>query len=135
MGLVMKIGEKPLHLVYIHTPIGRVHLFIRLLIHIYIHINTRICRTKMVERNPNFTFIFKNETERGHAHSMNILMERVKTEYFVYIEDDWEYRFNRYIYMHTCMHALTHQYKRIYTHTQGSHVLRAVLVRGERNIR
>ena len=58
-------------------------------------------RIKMRSRNPNFKFIFKNESQKGHAHSMNILVEHVKTEYFIYIEDDWQYRgmmpFSQYI--------------------------------------
>ena len=49
-------------------------------------------RTKMMERNPTFKFIFKTNDEKGHAQSMNILMDHVSTKYFVYIEDDWEYR-------------------------------------------
>ena len=58
-------------------------------------------RIKMRSRNPNFKFIFKNESQKGHAHSMNILVEHVKTEYFIYVEDDWQYRgmmpFSQYI--------------------------------------
>ena len=46
----------------------------------------------MMERNPTFKFIFKTNDEKGHAQSMNILMDHVSTKYFVYIEDDWEYR-------------------------------------------
>jgi hypothetical protein len=46
-------------------------------------------RTKMKERYPFFTFIFKKESEKGHAKSMNMLLNFVKTDYVIHFEDDW----------------------------------------------
>lgn len=46
-------------------------------------------RDVMLRNYPLFTFIFKSSHQRGHGRSMNILMNAVKTKYFIYIEDDW----------------------------------------------
>ena len=47
-------------------------------------------RSRMLNRNPSFEFVFKTQLERGHAVSMNILLSKLNTRYFIYIEDDWE---------------------------------------------
>jgi GR25 family glycosyltransferase involved in LPS biosynthesis len=48
-------------------------------------------RNKMQELYPFFTFVFKEKENKGHARSMNIIRERVKTPYLLHIEDDWEF--------------------------------------------
>jgi protein O-GlcNAc transferase len=48
-------------------------------------------RAKMLDKFPEFTFVFKSHSQRGHAKSMNILMSLVKTRYVFYLEDDWEF--------------------------------------------
>ena len=54
-------------------------------------------RAVMLSTFPGYTFIFKSSDQRGHAHSMNILVSeflayssRAKRPcYFMYLEDDW----------------------------------------------
>ena len=46
-------------------------------------------REKMRERYPFFTFIMKNENDKGHAKSMNKIWEIVDTDYIFHFEDDW----------------------------------------------
>ena len=54
-------------------------------------------RAVMLSTFPGYTFIFKSSDQRGHAHSMNILVveflaysSRAKHPcYFMYLEDDW----------------------------------------------
>ena len=46
-------------------------------------------RAVMVSSFPDFTFIMKEEGERGHAKSMNVIMDSVKTRFLMYVEDDW----------------------------------------------
>jgi hypothetical protein len=46
-------------------------------------------REQMMIMYPNFTYIFKNKTEVGHANSLNKLFKLIKTRYFLYLEDDW----------------------------------------------
>lgn len=48
-------------------------------------------RTRMKEKYPFFTFYFKTEAEKGHAKSMNIIMDHVQTPYLLHLEDDWEF--------------------------------------------
>lgn len=40
---------------------------------------------------PFITWICKDETNKGHAKSMNILLETIKTPYFFHVEDDFEW--------------------------------------------
>lgn len=46
-------------------------------------------REAMMEAYPFFTYIMKNESEKGHPKSMNIIMDSVKTKYNIHFEDDW----------------------------------------------
>jgi GR25 family glycosyltransferase involved in LPS biosynthesis len=48
-------------------------------------------RNIMKNLYPFITFIFKNENEKGHAKSMNIIRNIVKTKYLFHLEDDWEF--------------------------------------------
>lgn len=46
-------------------------------------------RKIMVEKYPFFEYVFKNENEKGHAKSMNMIWDMVDTEYILHFEDDW----------------------------------------------
>lgn len=46
-------------------------------------------RKVMMEKYPFFQFIFKKEDEKGHAQSLNIILDVVKTKYVILFEDDW----------------------------------------------
>lgn len=46
-------------------------------------------RIEMMTSYPSFTFIFQSSEERGHSNSLNRLFRLVKTQYFLYLEDDW----------------------------------------------
>ena len=46
-------------------------------------------RAEMIKLYPFFNFYMKNEKNKGHAKSMNILLDIVKTDYVVHFEDDW----------------------------------------------
>lgn len=48
-------------------------------------------RQRMQQRYPFFDFIFKEEQDKGHARSMNLLREEVLTPYWLHLEDDWEF--------------------------------------------
>ena len=48
-------------------------------------------KIKMKTLFPFITFIFKNEKEKGHCKSMNMILKQVKTKYIFNIEDDWEF--------------------------------------------
>ena len=50
-------------------------------------------RNQMKEEFPFITYIYKDETNKGHARSLNILMDMIKTPYVMNIEDDWEFFF------------------------------------------
>ena len=52
-----------------------------------------IDRQKMEVLYPFFKFIFKNKTkeEKGHANSMNIIKNNVKTPYIFHMEDDFKF--------------------------------------------
>ncbi len=52
-------------------------------------------RKIMKEKYPFFTFIFKGEDEKGHARSMNLIRQKVKTPYLCHLEDDWEFFISR----------------------------------------
>ena len=47
-------------------------------------------RNIMKERYPFFTFIYKTVETKGHAKSMNILWDTIKTDYVFHFEDDWK---------------------------------------------
>ena len=48
-------------------------------------------RARMKEIYPFIEFIFKNEDDKGHARSMNILLEAVTTPWWLHLEDDWHF--------------------------------------------
>ena len=45
----------------------------------------------MRERYPFFEYITKEPSQRGHAHSMNRLLQEVATPYWLHLEDDWDF--------------------------------------------
>jgi len=48
-------------------------------------------RARMQALYPFFEFVWKPATDRGHASSMNRLLELVDTPYWLHLEDDWEF--------------------------------------------
>ena len=48
-------------------------------------------RELMQQRYPFFEFIFKDESDRGHAKSMNRLLATVDSDYWLHFEDDWQF--------------------------------------------
>ena len=46
-------------------------------------------RARMQTLYPFFEFIFKDSAQKGHARSMNLILEQVKTPYWLHLEDDW----------------------------------------------
>ena len=48
-------------------------------------------RAAMAERYPFFEFIWKDNTNKGHARSMEILRAEVSSPYWMHLEDDWEF--------------------------------------------
>jgi hypothetical protein len=46
-------------------------------------------RDIMKREYPFFEFILKNKEEKGHAKSMNILFDKIKSPYVIHFEDDW----------------------------------------------
>jgi GR25 family glycosyltransferase involved in LPS biosynthesis/tetratricopeptide (TPR) repeat protein len=48
-------------------------------------------REKMKTLYPFFEFYFKNEKEKGHAKSMNIIRTKVTSPFILHMEDDWKF--------------------------------------------
>ncbi|MEP6701696.1 MAG: glycosyltransferase, partial [Betaproteobacteria bacterium] len=46
---------------------------------------------RLVQRYPFFEFICKTRANKGHARSMNILLETIATPYWLHLEDDWHF--------------------------------------------
>ena len=49
-------------------------------------------RKNMIEQYPYFEYYFKNESEKGHLNSMNIIWDKLnelKPKYWLHMEDDW----------------------------------------------
>lgn len=46
-------------------------------------------REEMRNLYPFFTWIMKTPEQKGHMQSMNIIIENVKTDYLIHMEDDW----------------------------------------------
>jgi len=49
-------------------------------------------RKNMIEQYPYFEYYFKNESEKGHLNSMNIIwnkLNELKPKYWLHMEDDW----------------------------------------------
>lgn len=51
-------------------------------------------RKEMRKRYPFFHFIMKTPEQKGHARSLNIILELVKTKYVFFFEDDWRCNMN-----------------------------------------
>ncbi|QCS48340.1 glycosyltransferase [Picosynechococcus sp. PCC 11901] len=48
-------------------------------------------RNEMQKLYPFFEFIFKDEKQKGHAQSMNLLFDLIDSNYWLHLEDDWEF--------------------------------------------
>lgn len=48
-------------------------------------------RRAMAERYPFFEFIWNDPANAGHVHAMNRLLDEVHSEYWLHLEDDWEF--------------------------------------------
>ena len=46
-------------------------------------------REQMQALYPFFEFIHKDRDNKGHARSMNLILEQIKTSYWLHLEDDW----------------------------------------------
>jgi GR25 family glycosyltransferase involved in LPS biosynthesis len=54
---------------------------------------------------PFFYFIWKDESEKGHPRSMNIIRKMINTPYVFHMEDDWMF-FSKRTYISDCMEVL-----------------------------
>jgi GT2 family glycosyltransferase len=48
-------------------------------------------RRRMQQRYPFFEFVWKERAEKGHARSMNLLLEMLDSPYWLHLEDDWRF--------------------------------------------
>lgn len=51
-------------------------------------------RARMKARFPFFTWVWKDENSKGHAHGMNLIADLVRAggfDYVLHLEDDWEF--------------------------------------------
>ena len=48
-------------------------------------------RDEMRLRFPFFEFVYKGPDEKGHARSLNLIREAVRTPWLVHLEDDWHF--------------------------------------------
>ena len=48
-------------------------------------------KEKMKTLYPFFNFIWKDQNDKGHPRSMNIIKNYVKTPYLLHLEDDWKF--------------------------------------------
>ena len=62
-------------------------------------------RKEMKKLYPFIKFIFKSENDKGHAKSMNILLDKIKTPFMFHLEDDWCFFFKD-SYLTKCMNIL-----------------------------
>ncbi len=62
-------------------------------------------RIKMKEKYPFFDFVWKTSGQKGHANSMNIILEKVKTPYLFHLEDDWHFHMKGPL-ISKCLHVL-----------------------------
>lgn len=67
-------------------------------------------RDKMKELYPFFTFIFKTKDQKGHANSMNIIRNNIKTPYLLHMEDDFKF-FSKREYIKNALEVLGHNNK------------------------
>ncbi len=54
---------------------------------------------------PFIKFIFKSQDDKGHARSMNMLLNQIKTPYIFHLEDDWLF-FRKEKYLSTCIRLI-----------------------------
>ena len=59
-------------------------------------------KKSMKELYPFITFYFKTPETKGHAISMNLILELVKTPYIFHLEDDWKFIY-RDTYLTNCI--------------------------------
>lgn len=62
-------------------------------------------RNVMQEMFPFFTYHFKDQHNKGHPQSMNMIQDLVKTPYLFHIEDDWKF-FEKRNYLTECLEVL-----------------------------
>lgn len=67
-------------------------------------------RKEMQELYPFFTFYFKNPFNKGHANSMNLILQNVQTSYLLHMEDDWEF-FSQQFYIQQAIEILNEDEK------------------------
>ncbi len=48
-------------------------------------------RAEMQRRFPFFEFIWKGPADSGHAHSLNLIRQAVRTPWLIHLEDDWQF--------------------------------------------
>jgi GR25 family glycosyltransferase involved in LPS biosynthesis/GT2 family glycosyltransferase/tetratricopeptide (TPR) repeat protein len=48
-------------------------------------------RAWMADRYPFFECVWKTRADRGHARSMNLILDRLDTPYWLHLEDDWQF--------------------------------------------
>jgi GR25 family glycosyltransferase involved in LPS biosynthesis len=68
--------------------------------------STQEDREKMKSCYPFFDFYFKDESEKGHVHSMNIIKNKVVTPFIFHMEDDWKFFYPRN-YITDCLDVIT----------------------------
>jgi len=65
-------------------------------------------RVVMMETFPSFEYIIKDPSSRGHANSLNKLVSSVQTQYFMYMEDDWQFLQTSMQVIEDALHILQH---------------------------
>ncbi len=48
-------------------------------------------RLRMKQRYPFFEFVFKTREDKGHAQSMNRLLDMIASPFWLHLEDDWHF--------------------------------------------
>lgn len=59
----------------------------------------------MRSRYPFIEFVVKHECDKGHARSMNIILDTLNTPFVFHVEDDWEFVYQRR-YVTECLDVL-----------------------------
>ena len=62
-------------------------------------------RAEMKRLFPFFDFVFKDSSEKGHARSLNLIMQKIETPYLLHLEDDWRF-FSQRAYVGTALEIL-----------------------------
>lgn len=62
-------------------------------------------RALMRQKYPFFKFLMKDHESKGHAVSMNLILDSVQTPFFFHMEDDWEF-FRPGRYIQDCLEVL-----------------------------